>query len=481
MSGIANARWVGLSQMGRIAMQLIGLSVLARLIPPHDYGIMAMATVVTNFALILRDVGTSAAIIQKKTLTEATINAVFWLNMAIGCVIAVLLVAFSWTIAAGFKTPALQPVLCVLALVFPITSSASVHLALLERDSVFKKVARIEISATLIALIVAIVAAYMGAGVYSLVFQAITNALLSSIQLWVSSRWYPTRPTSAQWGELKSLLGFSGNLSAFNLINYFSRNADSMVIGHFLSSSILGAYSLAYRLMLFPLQSLTFISSRALFPILSRHQDDHRAVWARYVRTIAIIAALVAPLMTGLCILRDPFVRVVFGPNWGLTAQLLLWLAPTGFIQSISSSTGTVFMAKGNTNMLMKLGILGAVLQVGSFLIGVQYGVQTMAALYLVANILNACPNLYCAARLLDGKISDIGRMLMPIIAADAVMAAVLTGALKWMAGWAGATDLIIVIVGTAIGVVVYGCALLLISRKVMVDLKDLLFKRGVA
>src|SRR5699024_483089 len=143
------------------------------------------------------------------------------------------------------------------------------------------------------------------------------------------------------------LLAFSGNLTLFNMINFFSRNTDSIIIGRFLGTTILGSYSLAYRIMLFPLQNLTFILSRSFFHVMSRLQNNNEEIAIIYFKTVKFIFFIVSPLMCGLTLLREPFIELVFGSKWSLTADILMWLAPTAIIQSIVSSTGSVIMSKG--------------------------------------------------------------------------------------------------------------------------------------
>src|SRR5690606_8198401 len=138
------------------------------------YGLMAMAVVVTNFAMLIRDLGTSAAIIQREELDEATLNFVFWLNMAVGLSLAALVALLAPVIAIhGFRSPALTPILLLLALSFPLASSAALHQALLERASAFSTLARIEILSASSGLLLAVAAALLGAGVYSLVIQTL--------------------------------------------------------------------------------------------------------------------------------------------------------------------------------------------------------------------------------------------------------------------------------------------------------------------
>ncbi|WP_347987296.1 MOP flippase family protein [Methylomonas sp. AM2-LC] len=419
-----NAKWIALSQIIRIAVQLISLAVLTRLLNPHQYGLMTMATVVTNFAVLFKDMGTAAAIIQRKELTESVKNTVFTLNVMIGVFIAIVLVLFSPLISAFFKEPELVVMLYILAIIFPVTSSAGVHQALMERNSSFRTLAIIESFSSVTSLVVAITAAYLGQGEYSLVYQALSLAFLSSSLIWFYSKWKPA--FSWDKSEFSALFRFSGNLSLFNFINYFSRNADGFIVGRFLGTSVLGAYSMAYKLMLFPVQSLTFVSTRALFPIFSQKQNSPQEVARLYGATISYICYITAPLMAGLFITREQFVLVAFGPNWGVVADILVWLCPVGFIQSIVSTTGTVFMARGRTDILMQLGILGAILQVSAFFIGVQWGVVEVAEAYFFANLINSIPCLIITMRLLnDSILSLLMYILRPLIVSVLMMMAI--------------------------------------------------------
>ena len=420
MSALSNARWISLAQTVRIVSQLVSMAVLARLLPPKAYGLMAMATVVTNLAGLFRDMGTGAAVIQKKELSQATTSTVFWLNLIIGTIVALAMVLSSPVVALGFHEPELTAILCVLAVVFPVSSLGIVPQALLERESRFSVVARIEITSAFTALAAALIFAWQGWGVYSLVLQVPVYSTVSTVQLWFASRWRPALQWHAE--EFRLILGFSANLSLFQFINYFSRNADSLIIGRLLGAAPLGVYSLAYRVMLYPLQNLTFVISRALFPVMSRQQDSPGEMANLYLKSVTFIAFITAPLMAGLWVLREPFVEVVFGPKWKEVASVLTWLAPVGFIQSIVSSTGTIFMATGRTHVMMKLGILGACLLVTSFLIGIQWGIEGLAACYLLANAMNAVPAVMLAGRTIGLRAKDFFKGIwLPIALAFAM------------------------------------------------------------
>lgn len=466
---MSNARWIGVAQIFRIGMQLVGLVVLARFLPPAEYGLMAMATVAINFASLLRDMGTAAAIVQKEDLNEDTTNTVFWLNIGLGLVLALILVIFSPVIADWFRAPRLVLVLLLLAIVFPVTSSAAVHQALLERESKFRILARIEVLSSLFALFTALILAYYGAGVLSLVGQALVAASLSAIQLWLSSRWRP----QAKWSssEFKSLLKFSGHLTGFTFINFFARNTDSLIIGRVLGSVALGVYSQAYKVMMFPLQSMTQVASRALFPIMSRQQNDINEMAKLYFRSLRTIAALTAPLMAGLWMLREPFVRLALGAQWDAVATILAWLAAVGFIQSLTSTTGSVFMATGRTDLLLRLGIIGTILQVTSFFIGVNWGIESVAICYLIANIVNLFPCFWLTLRQLNSSYRDLISILWKPILFSAVMIGVLYP-LKLILVNQGVSSIWLLGGGTVIGTAIYGGLLLAFSRDIVNDYK---------
>ncbi len=475
MSAMSNARWLILSQVGKIALQLVALFVLSRLLPPSEYGLLAMALVATNFASILRDSGMGAAVVQKRELSDATLNTVFWLNVGLGVGLAVLLALLSPLLETFFKAPNLSNVLCALAIAFPITGTSALHQSLLERESRFRTIVRIEMSSAVLGLIVAIVLAFNGAGVYSLVAQAVAIALLTTVQLWFASTWRPRFLWSYQ--EFKELWRFSGNLTGFTFINFFSRNADSLVIGRVLGSVQLGIYSQAYKVMMFPLQNMTYVASRALFPVMSRQQDDPEKMSALYYKSLRLIATVTTPLMVGLWILRDPFVAVALGKQWSEVAKILAWMAPIGLVQSINSTTGTVFMASGNTRLLMRVGIISAVLQVSSFLIGVNYGLTGVTACYLIANILACGLSLYLIVRYFGTGAKTLFKTLWQPFVFSAVMLAILEPTFVYLQAHYPDPRITLVSI-SVLGIVIFASCTLIFSKGLVQDCKQLFGKR---
>ena len=399
MTAISNAKWIALAQFSRILSQVANIIVLARFLPPADYGLMGMAMVITNLALLLRDMGTAAAIIQIKDLDDEIITSVFWMNVVLGVIVFLIILATSSLVAIYFKASELTPVLCLLAFIFPISSMTSAQKALLERKSNFRPVAQSEIFSVIFAIIFAVIAAVAGLGVYSFVIQSVSTAIISSLLIWLASDWRPTLKPS--FSRINEVLPFSGHMTGFQVIFYCTRNLDTVVIGRMLSANALGMYSVASKIMLLPIQNISWIASRALYPLMSRQQDSLKEMGQLFLQTIGFISFISAPLMMGIFVLREPFVSHLLGSKWNQVAQILVYLAPIGYIQSIVGMNTTVMMAQGKTKFLMWFSIFsGAVLTI-SFIVGAKFGIEGVSSGYLVASIVSAMPILWVSIKLI--------------------------------------------------------------------------------
>lgn len=416
----SNARWLAIAQVMKVGMQLLSVTVLARLLAPQYYGVMAMAMAVISFAWFLRDLGTTAAIIQTANLTEELKTSVHRLSSTMGLILMALVCASAPFLALYYREPQLTWVLILIAITFPVTGYTMIHQALAERAGNFRVLTFIEVGSSAVGLFLAIGSAWLGAGVFALVFQNLAIAIVSAICLRRVCDWRPTQP--ATQSTLRSIAGFSRNLVGFNFINYFSRNADSWIIGRALGAIPLGIYAMATRIMVFPLESVTFVSSRALFPVLSKAQDDKATCRQLYFNTVQSVALLTFPIMAGIWLVREEFVLLVLGARWDQLIPIIAWLAPVGLIRSINSTTGTVFMALGRTDLLFKLGVWGAIVHVAGYLIGVQHGLVGVASVYFGANLLNAAPNLHKAWQLVGAGWGSLAKALWPAALATIFM-----------------------------------------------------------
>jgi len=450
----SSARWIGLSRALQLAVQIGGLLVLARLLPPADFGLLAMAGAITTFAGVVRDMGTGSAVIQSRALDDNVLSAIFWLNVVVGTALAVLAALLAPAFSQVFKEPRIVTVLICLALAFPIASSGITHQALLERDSHFKRLALISGVSSVFGLVAAIALAYQGAGVFALVAQTLTSSTLSTLLLWASQRWRPSM--RIRLAELRPLMAYSGNVFSFNILNYFHRNADTMIVGRFLGSVDLGIYNLAYRTVLFPLQNMTFVLTRAAFPAYSRSQHDLPAMAKHYVGSLRMIVLVTAPAMAFLWALREPLVDVVLGHQWAGVTGVMAWLAPVGFVQSMVSTSGTVLLATGRARTLRNLGLIGVPMFVCSFVLGVPWGPDGVAAAYCIANLVWMLPVMHVTLKPLGVGLPSLFLGLLAPTATAAVTAAGLA-ALHSRGALAGNGSAIELLTLSALGCGAYG------------------------
>lgn len=392
--------------------------------PPSEYGLIALASIVVALGMLFRDMGTSAAIIQKENLSNQLINAVFLLNMCLGFFVFIILLSLSPFFSAYFSQEKLFGVIVLLSLTFPVISLATTQKTLMERDSDFKKLALIECFSIIFSTSICITTAYFGGGVYSIVVQALSNAVISTILIITFSNWSITNIKIRDIKDIKDILGFSSNLFAFNLVNYLYRNADKYILGKTVSTAVLGAYDLSYKIMLFPIQTLTSVLSRAFFPAFSKLQNNNKKFTELFIRNTISISFLSFPMLTGLMALSEDFVSLVFGKEWILVSSILLWLCPVGMIQALGSSTGTVLMAKGRTDILFKLGCLGALLTVSGFLIAVFLSddILFFSKIYFFSNFINFIIATYIICKLIEFNLYKYFLINFPILFSSLLM-----------------------------------------------------------
>ena len=421
-SAKSGVKWNFASQGGQQATQLLTMVILARLLAPSDFGLLGMATLVIGFVNLFKDLGTSSAVIQSRDASEDLLSSVFWVNVGFGALASLVLLATSSGIAAFYHQPRLIAILRVLALNFVISGLSILQQALFERKLQFKILARVEMTGVMVGAVVGVGSAFAGAGVWALVAQSISSTASISLLLWYFSDWRPR--LIFHRGEINRVRNYSLNLLGFNVFNYFARNADYLLIGKFLGATPLGIYTLAYRMMLYPLQSITTVISRVMFPVYSKLQNDDASFRVVYLRTASTIAFVTFPLMVGLFATADPFIRSVFGANWIPVIPLILILAPVGLGQSVEATVGAIYQAKGRTDTMFFWGVSAGLLSIGAFVIGLHWGVLGVTIAYAVWSAVILVPCLVIPFRFIDLPLEAFARALMRPLAASLLMGA---------------------------------------------------------
>lgn len=470
---------MGWAALGRGSAQIgsfVLSAVLARLLTPADFGLMAMATVLTAFAALFMELGFGAALVQARTINETHRSSIFWVNTAAGVLLTGLTIGVAPLAAAFFSEPKLTALIIAISPTFLILSLGVVQRAVLTRAMRFRAIAAIEVSATWTAGLLAITAAVNGFGVWSLVVQSLTSALFATGLHWLFARWRPT--LRFRYASVKELLRFSVNLLGFNVFNYWIRNIDSLLIGKFLGPALLGFYSRAYAIMMLPMGQITAVLGRVMFPTLSRIQDDPQRVKKAYLRALSAVAFVSFPLMLGLAAVSDDFVRTVYGEQWMRSAGLLRILCFVGALQSVESSVGWIFRSQGRTDVLLRWGIAAGSLLIGSICFGVWIGtIEAVALCYAIGGALLFYPNFSVPGAFIGLRVREVIWAIWRPALGACVMAAIvaLLGAAlaNWSASW------IRLMLGIGTGSTVYLLLARSLDKRVFEEIRGIVLQRA--
>jgi O-antigen/teichoic acid export membrane protein len=397
--------WSGASQAGKLISQFIITVILARLLSPSDFGLLAMATVFLNFGMIFSEMGIGSALIQKQDTHDRHYYSAFWLNIIVGIALTFIFIAVSPLIAWFYKKPELQLILTVISVNYFISSFVVIQQTILTKEMDFRSLAIRDIFAVILSGVIGIYLAYHGFGVWSLIFQSIAFTFFNAVLLWGLSSWRPKFQFAMT--DIKDIFNFSSNMAGFNILNYFARNLDQLLIGKFLGAQLLGYYSLAYKLMLYPLQNISWVVTKVMFPAFSRIQEDLMKVRQVYLKMIKSIAAITFPLMFGLFAIAPEFISLLYGPKWSPVSHLIRILCFAGIVQSILTTGGSIYQSQGRPDIQLKMSMLSTSLVVLVIFISLRWGIYGVALGYTIFYVVWSNFSFYIIGRIihLDNRI----------------------------------------------------------------------------
>jgi PST family polysaccharide transporter len=449
-------------------MSLLVVAILARLLTPSDFGLIAMVTVFSSFVAIFSDFGLTYAIIQKKEVSDETLSSTFWINVGLGALLTIALAASAPLIAAFYSEPRLTPLVVFISTTFFIGSFGSVQGTLLTKRLNFKALAVISIAATAASGVIAVALAFAGYGVWSLAWLTVIHAFVWVVFLCVYARWVPHFSFGLQ--HVKGLLGFGANLTGSSFVNYLARNADNLLIGKFLGAAPLGFYNLAYGLLLFPLNNVSDVIGRVMFPALSIIQHDKQMVRDAFVTANRYVAVVSFPLMTWMLVAAPQLVIVVFGPKWVSAIVLVQILALEAIPESIGTSVGWIYLSQGRTDTMFKWGIFATSIALISFAVGIRWGVEGVAIAYTIGSYSTGYPSLAIPFRLIDLKMRHFVAQLRSIILATLVLAIIASLTSISLEKLGVTQDLIILAIVTLASLLSYSVVIFVLDRKLFTE-----------
>ncbi|CAD7715774.1 hypothetical protein LMG31884_18100 [Xanthomonas hydrangeae] len=389
-----------IGQSAKMVVQFGGIILLARLLTPYDYGLMAMVTAIVGAAEILRDFGLSAAAVQAKHVSREQRDNLFWINSGIGLSLSVVVYASAHLIANFYKEPALVMISQALAATFLINGMTTQYRAHLSRGLRFGQVALSDVGSQVLGLVAAVAAALLGWGYWALVVQQVVQASVNFLIAASCSRWLPRGYQRA--APMRDFMSFGWNLMAAQLLGYASRNVGQVIIGWRTGPDALGLYNRAFQLLMMPLNQINAPATSVALPVLSQLQDDRERFNAFLLRGQTVMVHLIFALFAFSCALAMPLIVLVLGEQWRDAVPLFQVLTLGGIFQTASYATYWVFLSKGLMRQQLIYSLVGRIVLIGCIFAGSRWGAMGVAIGYSFGLLL-----IWPLSLVWIGKISD--------------------------------------------------------------------------
>ena len=462
--------WTVAELWGRQALNLAVFAVLTRLLTAADFGLVALATVFVSFAQLVVDQGLGDALIQRREVTRRHLDTAFWAAVVTGGGLTILGIVLAAPIASALHQPDLAPILQILSGTFLLAAFTSIQVALLRRELAFRSLAVRSIAAASGGGIVGITMASLGLGAWALVGQQVGAAVLSVIALWTVSPWRPG--FAFDRAKFRELFSFGAHVVGSDMLNFFSRNVDNLLIGAFLGPIPLGLYAVGYKILDVSQTMLLNIARRITFPAFSRLQGDRVRLRQAYFRVGRAGSLVILPSYVGLALVAPELTVTVFGHQWrdsGTVALVLFLVGPLFCIQAFSDS---LLNAAGRPDVVFRYRLITAVTNVVGFVIAVPFGIVPVAAAYTIRGYLLA-PLLLRWMRVYAGiPAREYLLRLRGIAASTAVMALAVLVAKLALANAAGTG--VRLVVEASVGAVTYAALIWFIERSTALEVLGL-------
>ncbi len=469
---VAGARWTATASVVNATVAFAQLAVLARLLRPEDFGLMAMVLIATGFAHAFVDVGVSNAIIHRQDATREQLSTLYWLTLASGVTMFALVQAATPAVRWFFAEPRLEGPLRLTAFVFLVVPLGQQFEVLLQKSLRFRRLAAIETVSAVAGAAVAVTSAFLGLGVWSLVFGQIASAATRSAVLLASGlrEWRPG-PVFRPRG-IRAYLEFGAYQMGERALNYLNQRVDQLLIGSLAGAGALGYYNLAFNLVMQPISRINPVLTRVAFPIFALVQHDRDRVRRGFMLVRRVLATSNAPLALGFAAVAPVVVPGVLGGRWTPAVVLIQILATVAVLRSTGNPIGAVLLALGHAARAFRWNLaLFASQMLGVWIgasLGGATGVATAVLVLQVGYFLTGYA--YLARPLLGPCLAEYLGSVAPAIGTALVMAAVVVAIPRGLrTGWVTTAA---VQVGT--GVLVYVGVSTLLFRRRLLEIVDL-------
>jgi O-antigen/teichoic acid export membrane protein len=415
------------SQAAVVILRMGSLMVMARLLDPMDFGLVGMVTAVMGVLNLLKDFGLSTAAVQRPTVDNGEMSALFWINLLLGVILFLLSLAAAPLIAAFYHEPRLSPVTAVLAAGFIFNAVGIQHSVLLQRQMRFTALAAIDVVSLSASVGVGILMARSGFGYWALVAMAVSNPLFATACLWTCAAWLPERPRRQP--GIRSMMRFGGLLTLNGLVVYIAYNLEKVLLGRFWGAATVGIYGRAFQLITMPTDNLNSAVGGVAFSALSRLQDDPDRLKSYFLKGYSLVVAITIPVTMGCALFANDLIVVSLGPKWIEAADILRLLTPTILVLAMINPLGWLLFALGLVDRGLRIAMVLAPLVIVGYAMGLPYGPKGVAFGYSAMMVLWVLPHItWCVHGTvvsLKDVLRAVSRPFLAIVPASALAAAV--------------------------------------------------------
>jgi len=448
---------------------------VARILSPADYGLMALASIWTSIMILLADLGLGPAIVQFKDLDESELNTCFWLTMSVALGSYLALYVSAPAIAAWFKKPALSAILRVVALGLPLVAARVVPDGLLRKRLAFDKLSQAEIAAVLTNIPVVLVLAWRGAGVWTLVAGSLVLLLVENIVIFWFVRWRPGLGAGSK--RLRDILRFSFATLGARASWAACQQSDTFVLGRVVGDALtLGYYSMAKQLANLPVEKVSVVIHQLAIPVMAGLQTDRTGMRRSFLRTLRFVAALTVPLCLGMAVMADDLVHFALGDKWLPAVPLIRALSLFAMLRSLDVLLPSVLLARYRAVYLFWWTMGALVIMPFAF----WAGAASMGALGVALGWLTVYPLIrlwitQVALRELEIRWSTLFRDLRPVIGAALMMGASMI-AVRWaLPGLTLVDRLTRIALVPTVGTFAYGAGILWLGRPIFNEMAEVI------
>lgn len=379
-------------QAANFALRIFSMAILARLLDPADFGLVAMATVVTGIYGLLATAGLSSATVQQATITDEQISTIFWINIAVGMLLTAVCAASAPAIVAFYHEPRLFYVTVAMGAGFVLNAAGVQHSALLQRELRYVALTVVELLSQVGGIVAAICMALAGFGYWALVVAAIVSPAISTACMWLAAGWIPGAP---RWGRATlPMLRFGGTITLNWLVVYVAYNLEKVLLGRFWGADALGIYGRAYQLITIPTDNLNAAVGGVAFSALSRLQHDPVRLRNYFLKGYTLVVSLTVPASIFCAVFSNDLILVLLGPKWLEAAVIFRLLAPTVLIFGMINPLSWLLFSVGLQGRSLVIALVIAPLVISAYFVGLPYGPEGVAIAYSSAMTLWVIPHL---------------------------------------------------------------------------------------